>query len=91
MTSSMKDAQSRTILQLVHKVHQRPNWHNFAELMFQGKIKPAMRLLTRHGRGGKLNLDDLVPVSSTAESKELCVTSDTTHVHKLPIQLCMRR
>lgn len=34
--------------------------------MFQGKVKPAMRLLTRHGRGGKLNLDDLVPVSSTS-------------------------
>ena len=31
----------------------------FARLMFQGKVKPAMRLLTRHGRGDKLNLDDL--------------------------------
>ena len=72
MNSSMKDAQSRTILQLVHKVHRKPNWQTFAELMFDGKIKPAMRLLSRHGRGGKLNLDDLVPISSTAESKELC-------------------
>ena len=38
----------------------------FAKLMFQGKVKPAMRLLARHGRGGKLNLDDRVPVSSTS-------------------------
>ena len=37
----------------------------FVKLMFQGKVKPAMCLLARHGRGGKLNLDDRVPVSST--------------------------
>ena len=49
------------------------------ELMFQGKIKPAMRLLTRHGRGGKLNLDDLVPISSmhSGEQRTVCMTSDT--------------
>ena len=28
----------------------------FAKLMFQDKVKPAMHLLTRRGRGGKLNL-----------------------------------
>ena len=37
----------------------------FARLTFQGKVKSAMRLLTRYSRGDKLNLDDLVPVSST--------------------------
>lgn len=32
----------------------------FAKLMFEGKIRPAIRLLTDHSKGGSLNLDDHV-------------------------------
>ena len=71
MPSFMKDIQFRTILQLVHKVHLETQLGQiFARLIFQGKVKPAMCLLTRHGRGDKLNLDDLVPVSSTCRERK---------------------
>ena len=38
---------------------------SFAKLMFHGKIKSAMRLLTNNGRGSKLNLNDRVSGSKT--------------------------
>ena len=33
----------------------------FAKLMFEGKVRPAIRLLTDNCGGGALNLDSIVP------------------------------
>ena len=37
--------------------------------MFEGKIRPAIRLLTDHSRGGPLNLDSTVPDSSQSSEQ----------------------
>ena len=41
----------------------------FATLVFEGKIRPAIRLLTDHSRGGLLNLDSTVPDSSQSSEQ----------------------
>ena len=35
--------------------------------MFEGKVKPAIRLLATHSRGGTLNLDSQVPVGDGSD------------------------
>ena len=40
--------------------------HIFANLMFQGKTKAAIRLLTTQSKGGVLHLNDLLPSSDNA-------------------------
>ena len=42
--------------------------------MFEGKVKPAIRLLATHSRGGTLNLDSQVPVGDSSD--ELASVSD---------------
>ena len=37
---------------------------SFAKLMFEGKVRPAIRLLSDHSRGGRLSLENLVPGSA---------------------------
>ena len=38
---------------------------SFSKLMFEGKVKQALRLLAAQGKGGTLNLDSHVPASGT--------------------------
>ena len=52
-----------------HSTSEAQLAQTFAKLMFQGNDKPALHILTRHGRAGKLNLDGLVPVSSTGREQ----------------------
>ena len=52
----------------------------FARLVFEGKIRPAIRLLTDHSRGGLLNLDSTVPDSSQS-SEQRTVREDLLNKH----------
>jgi len=38
---------------------------SFSKLMFEGKVKQALRLLAAQGKGGTLNLDSHIPASGT--------------------------
>ena len=54
-----------------HYLHNRPRpsddnaiAHNFGKMMEQGKVKSALRYLSRNSTGGVLNLDDMIPSAS---------------------------
>ena len=44
---------------------------SFANLMFKGKTKSALQLLSNHGKGGVLHLEDMVPSSSSEQTSVL--------------------
>ena len=49
---------------------------NFGKMMEQGKVKSALRYLSRNSTGGVLNLDDMIPSASSGSEQVLRSTRD---------------
>ena len=94
--------QARLLRPSLQKGSQKNRSKQFAELVFSGKIKQAMNMLSEDGKGGILRLDDEIPSSkgdqtvkevlkskhppSQAADPNVCITGTPPQAHPITFE-----